>query len=135
MAKHSMRIDDPTSMAKEIPTVDELMASPLGKFITLAINNSRFSGSTRELFCETIHPLFLIAQSADSKADNPRWHEAMNGEFADEFWDAMKTEVATLEGMESWEVVDRTDDMNVLPSTWAFKIKRYPDVNVKIRPL
>ncbi|KAL7523033.1 hypothetical protein ACHAWF_000335 [Thalassiosira exigua] len=43
----------------------------------------------------------------------------------------MKTEIATLEGMESWEVVDRTDDMNVLPSTWAFKIKRYPDDLIK----
>ncbi|KAL7519688.1 hypothetical protein ACHAWF_000950 [Thalassiosira exigua] len=43
----------------------------------------------------------------------------------------MKTEIATLEGMESWEVVDRTDDMNVLPSTWAFKIKRYPDGLIK----
>jgi hypothetical protein len=131
MTLHSMRMDDPTSMAKEIPTVDELMASPLGKFITLAINNSRYSGSTRELFCETIHPLFLKAQSAASKADNPRWHEAMSGEFAEEFWEAMKTEIATLEGMESWEVVDRTNDMNVLPSTWAFKIKRYPDGLIK----
>ncbi len=30
-----------------------------------------------------------------------------------------------------WEYVKRTPDMNVLPSTWAFKIKRYPDGRVK----
>ncbi len=30
-----------------------------------------------------------------------------------------------------WDYVPRTPNMNVLPSTWAFKIKRYPDGQVK----
>ena len=30
-----------------------------------------------------------------------------------------------------WDYVKRTPDMNVLPSTWAFKLKRYPDGRVK----
>jgi hypothetical protein len=30
-----------------------------------------------------------------------------------------------------WDYVKRTPGMNVLPSTWAFKIKRYPDGLVK----
>jgi hypothetical protein len=32
---------------------------------------------------------------------------------------------------QAWEVVDREPWMNVLPSTWAFKCKRYPDGLVK----
>ena len=34
--------------------------------------------------------------------------------------------------MKAWEVVEQQDDMNVLRSTWAFKLKRYPDVLIKI---
>ncbi len=30
-----------------------------------------------------------------------------------------------------WEYVKQMPDMNMLPSTWAFKIKRYPDGRVK----
>ena len=33
--------------------------------------------------------------------------------------------------MDVWELVLRTQDMNVLPSTWAFKCKRYPDGDPK----
>ena len=29
--------------------------------------------------------------------------------------------------MNAWEVVDHTEEMNVLQSTWAFKVKRFPD--------
>ena len=44
----------------------------------------------------------------------------------------MKMELNTLENeMESWELVPRTSEMHVLPSTWAFKIKRFPDGLVK----
>ena len=33
--------------------------------------------------------------------------------------------------MDAWDVVDRPTDKNVLDSTWAFKIKRYPDALIK----
>jgi hypothetical protein len=57
---------------------------------------------------------------------------AMQGPFADEYWRAMETEMETLEvEMQSWELVRRTSEMNVLPSTWAFKCKRRPDGLVK----
>ena len=38
--------------------------------------------------------------------------------------------------MSAWKVVDREDDMNVIRSTYAFKLKRYPDgliINFKAR--
>ena len=49
----------------------------------------------------------------------------------DAFWEACKIEIETLEKMEVWDVVPRESWMNVLPSTWAFKVKRYPDGLVK----
>jgi hypothetical protein len=39
----------------------------------------------------------------------------------------MKLEVATLVGQRTWESVPRTKGMNVLKSTWAFKLKSLPD--------
>jgi hypothetical protein len=39
----------------------------------------------------------------------------------------MVTELKTLTNMDCWEVVERVSGSNVLPSTWAFKLKRYPD--------
>eukprot|EP00957_Ditylum_brightwellii_P119004 9076415-Ditylum_brightwellii.AAC.1 len=35
--------------------------------------------------------------------------------------------MGTLDGMESWIIVRCTDDMNILGSTWAFKVKRFPN--------
>ena len=71
------------------------------------------------------HPLALKAKADD--ADNPTWEEAMNGPFREGFWEACEKELAQLEKMNCWEVVDRETWMNVLPSTWAFRIKRFPD--------
>ena len=112
-------------------TVDELMNSHLAKFIELAANDCGYAGSTKELICNWVHPLFLKAKSAASKEDNPTWWQAMSGPFADEYWKAAVTEIETLEGMDAWDVVDKTDDMNVIDSTWAFKLKRFPDGLIK----
>ena len=112
-------------------TVDELMNSHLAKFIELAANDCGYARSTKELICNWVHPLFLKAKSATSKEDNPNWWQAMNGPFADEYWKAAVTEIETLQGMDAWNVVDKTDDMNVIDSTWAFKLKRFPDGLIK----
>ena len=79
------------------------------------------------MICDWICPLFLKAKSAASKEDNPNWWQAMQGPFADEFWKGAVVELETLEGMGAWEIVDQTDALNVIDSTWAFKLKRYPD--------
>ena len=56
----------------------------------------------------------------------------MESPFVTNFWKAMEVELGTLENkMKAWTYVDRTPDMKVLPSTWAFKVKRYPDGSVK----
>ncbi len=125
MALMSLMLD------KTIPTVADRLASPLAQYITLAANDCGYSGTAEELIVSYVHPLFLKAHSAASKADNPSWREATRGKFADEYWEAMKLEIATLENIDAWSVVDRNDSEgsphHVIPSTWAFKCKRYPD--------
>eukprot|EP00957_Ditylum_brightwellii_P069609 5287558-Ditylum_brightwellii.AAC.1 len=74
---------------------------------------------------------FLIQQtthtvSADAHG-TPNWHQAMNGSNAEGYRNAMDVEIGTLTGKESWIIVQRTKDMNVLKSTWAFKCKWFPD--------
>jgi hypothetical protein len=122
---------DLEEMVLDIPTVADLMTSPLANYIHLAANNCGYSGSKQELICNWVHPLFLKAKSAASKEDNPNWGTAKSGEYASEYWEACKVEIATLEGMDAWEVVQRTAEMNVIKSTWAFKCKRYPDGLIK----
>ena len=57
-------------------TVDELMASPLDKYITIAVNDCVYVGMSEELIVNYIHPLFFKAKSAFSQQDNPNWREA-----------------------------------------------------------
>jgi hypothetical protein len=82
------------------------------------------SGKAKELIVTYVHPLFLKAHSAASKADNPSWREATRGKFADEYWNAMKLEIATLEAIDAWSVIDCLDH-HVIASTWAFTLSRW----------
>jgi hypothetical protein len=92
MALMSLTLDE------TIPTVADLLASPLAQYITLAANDCGYSGTAEELIVSYVHLLFLKAHSATSKADNPSWREATRGKFADEYWEAKKLEIATLGG-------------------------------------
>ena len=119
------------AMTFKTPTLEELMASPLAKYIHFAANDSGYDGSFTELICNWVHPMFLSAKAGLSKEDNPNWNEAMSGDEAEEYWEAAKAEVATLESMKAWDVVDRPVGRRVLPSLWVFKKKRKPDGSVK----
>jgi hypothetical protein len=86
--------------------------------------------SDDEGYVDWLHPMALAAKA--NSADNPTWNEAMNGPNCEGYWEAMATELETLAiKKQAWEVVERESWMNVLPSTWAFKCKRYPDGLVK----
>ena len=115
----------------EVPTIEALMACPLSKFIHFAANDCGYSGTRYDLIANWVHPLFLKAKTEASKEDNPSWKQAMSGPFKEEYWKAAIKEIETLESMDVWEVVDRTDEMNVIDSIWAFKLKRFPDGMVK----
>ena len=89
----------PPDLEKTIPTVADLRASPLAKYITLAANDCGYSGNTKKLIVTYVHPLFLKHHSAVSKADSPSWRKATRGKFANEYWKATKLEIATLEAI------------------------------------
>ncbi len=121
-----------SSSDNEPLTVEALLNSSIAPFIELAANDCGYKGSVTELICNHVHPLFLKAKSAASKEDNPNWFEAMKGAFADEYWKAAVTELETLESMGAWDIVDESEaEGHVIDSTWAFKLKRFPDGLVK----
>ena len=78
-------------------------------------------------FENTFDPRAYAAKTPGSDPDMPTFHQAMNGAHAAEYVEAMKLEIATLTGQQTWEIVPRTGRLNVLKSTWAFKLKRLPD--------
>ena len=56
----------------------------------------------------------------------------MSGDNAADYYNAAIKELITLqEKLHCWEHVRYKSTMNVLPSTWAFKCKRYPDGRIK----
>ena len=83
-------------LADSIPTIQELLDSPISNFITLDANECGYEGTTEDLIVNYVHPFFLNAKSAASQADNPNWRQAMYSQFADEYWEAAVTEIATL---------------------------------------
>jgi hypothetical protein len=84
------------------------------------------------LTVEALHPCALKAKAAKSDADNPTWSQAMNSPDADKWFEAMEEELTTLErDLAAWDLVPREPWMHVLPSTWAFRIKRFPNGLVK----
>ena len=74
---------------------------------------------------EEWHPMAL--SSLANASDNPNWDEAMSGPDKAGYWEACKRELQTLVDKECWNEVEREEWMNVLPGTWAFKCKRFPN--------
>ena len=103
------------SMSFDVPSVVECMKRPLAKFIIFSAKDCGYSGSAEDLIVNWVHPKTI---QLGGKHVSP---------FADEYWKAAITKVETLEAMNAWEVVDHTEDMNVLWSTWSFKLKRFSD--------
>jgi hypothetical protein len=71
-------------------------------------------------------------KASNSDPDTPTWAAAMSGPHKAEFLAAMKAEITSLELEQhnTWTVVPRKtapEGANILPGTWAFRIKRYPD--------
>jgi hypothetical protein len=82
-----------------LPSISDLINSPLSKYITLAANDCGYDGMAEELMVQYVHPLFLRAHSAASKEDNPGWWEATRVKFADDYWKAMEVKIFTLESI------------------------------------
>ena len=62
--------------------------------------------------------------------DTPTFFETMAGPYKAEFKKAMQKEIDELTEHNTWTLVPKStvpEEILTLPSTWAFKIKCYPD--------
>ena len=72
-------------------------------------------------------PRVYASKIRKTDADNPSFQQAIHGDHAEQYIEAMKKEVATLVHQNTWVSVPRQPGMNVLKGTWVFKLKRLPD--------
>ena len=91
--RYRCRLEDDTSMAlnsmnllDSIPTIYELLDTPIYNFVNLSENNCGYSGTTEYLIVNYLHPLFIKSKAAESQEDNQNLCLAMNVQFADEYW-------------------------------------------------
>ena len=83
-------------VGEELSIIDELMDSPLDKYISLATNDFGYGGMADELIVNYVHLLFLKAKSAASREDNPNWREDTSGVFDDNYCKETKVDIANL---------------------------------------
>ena len=78
---------------------------------------------------------FFVGLASKSDPDTLMYHEAMMAIDKCEFRDAMEIEIKGLELQRTWTLVPRTAafaaQKSVLPSTWTFKRKRFPDGRIR----
>ena len=88
-------------MAFDIPSLKELMKSPLTKVITFSANSCCFSRSTKDLTVSWVDPLSLKTKAVLRKKDNPNWWDTLVDPFAGEYWKAADTEIEILKAMDA----------------------------------
>jgi hypothetical protein len=76
------------------------------------------------------HQVQQMFKANKSDPDSPNYSQAMAGPHAEAFSEAMNEEIRALEEHSTWTIIKRSsvpEGANILPGTWVFKIKRYPD--------
>jgi hypothetical protein len=75
-----------------------------------------------------IPSLFKAAKKHDE--DNPTYYQAVHGKHEPEYREAMDVEINALENGKTWTEVLKSSvpsGKKILPLTWIFKLKRFPD--------
>ena len=69
--------------------------------------------------------------ASNSDLDTLIYHEAMMATYKQEFYNAMENEITELEKQNTLKIVPCSQatiqQKKILPGTWTFKNKRYPD--------
>ena len=97
-------------------------------FLNLTLDHKMGTFDSITLHAWMHNPHVLKAGKHDP--DSPKLHEALSGAHRDAFMKAMEAEIADLQKHETWQVVKRSsvpEGAQILPGTWVFKIKRFPD--------
>jgi hypothetical protein len=71
--------------------------------------------------------LYAAKKKKNYDEDCPNLFQAMNGEFAEQYLEAMTKEIQTLIAQKTWKPVPLSEATRVIKSTWVFKLKRLPD--------
>ena len=83
----------------------------------------------RESVIDKVQPHAFAAMQHTKNPDLPTYAEAMSGDHAEDYWEAMRKEIANLVKRNVWEVVPRStvpEGVKTVPGTWSFRCKRRP---------
>jgi hypothetical protein len=72
-------------------------------------------------------PRIYAATHLKNDPDSPNMHQAMHGDFVEQYTDAIKSEIASLIQQKTWTHIPRDEASRVINNTWVFKLKRLPD--------
>ena len=88
---------------------------------------------------DAIHPMIGSSNlsafaTKGTDPDTPTYEQAMASDQREEFEKAMEKEIADLSRRGTFTLIKRSDlpsGANLLPGTWAFKVKRFPDGRIR----
>ena len=118
----------PNQIASHLPTFDPCTGLADSFAADWPISPGYAMGSTMDSFG------YLSKSKSKSKSDPDtlHYHEAMRAPDVNKFKEAMDEEIRALEALSVWSVVPRTSaGSKVIPGTWTFKHKRFPDGRIK----
>ena len=115
------------AFAFNVPLLEELMKIPFYLIYNLLYESLWSQWMCKRSYCT----LGFLTLSESKSYFKQNWWEAMHGPFADDQQKAAVTAVDTLQAMDAQKVVDCTEDMNLLQSTWTFKLKCFLNGNIK----
>jgi hypothetical protein len=125
-------VDDDTYWHSATDSEHYLYNATMARVNALILPDLSPIASPSDALIDTIEPHALSAKTRSNAEDNPTWTEAMTGDDAADYYNAAIEELIMLqEKLHCWELVRYEKTMNVLPSTWAFKCKRYLDGGIK----
>jgi hypothetical protein len=68
----------------------------------------------------------VYAAKKKEDTDAPSLYQALHGEHAEQYMEAMKKEIQYLIQQSTWKKIPRTEAKKVINSTWVFKLKLLP---------
>jgi hypothetical protein len=76
---------------------------------------------------DIIDPHVYAAKHLKNDPYSPNMHQAMHGDFVEQYTDAMKSEIASLIQQHTSTPIPRAEASRVINIRWVFKLKRLPD--------
>jgi hypothetical protein len=85
--------------------------------------------ATTDIETEWFSPAIEFAMPAIAE-DEPQAAEAINGIESEQWKEAMEAEIAQIEHLGTWEIVEALPNANIVPCCWVFRHKRGADGSI-----